>query len=359
MRLQLNRFDSLPALMGVWPYSVLRQVVFAALTAGLLLGPASVIAQDDEGDLSAAQSTLQNMSINRLLELAAGGDPEAAFTLGLRYTAGDGVEQDITQGARWMEQAARMGLAPAQHNLGVMHVTGKGMPKDSTAAAHWFTEAANQGLVAAQFALGALYSQGDGVPQDVAKSTQWVYKAAQQGLARAQYNMGARYELGHGVDASQELALAWYRKAADQGYERAIARLAELGAPAKVIDLRPSPATAPAMPPSRAATRPQHSTEGLRDSSWLAAQNPRHYTLQLSTQTSRKGAEHFIRSEGLGDQAAYFAAETNGKTLYSVIYGVFPSRRDAEAAISQLPQALQAAGPWVRHLGSIQKAMLP
>jgi len=80
---------------------------------------------------------------------ADGGDPEAQFSLGLKYANLNGGAQDYEQAARWYLKAAGQSHALAQFNLGVMSANGQGMPQDEAAALNWFNKAARQGDPAA------------------------------------------------------------------------------------------------------------------------------------------------------------------------------------------------------------------
>jgi hypothetical protein len=47
-----------------------------------------------------------------LRQAAAEGDARAQHAIALRYAQGQGMPQDLTEAARWLERAAGAGLAP-------------------------------------------------------------------------------------------------------------------------------------------------------------------------------------------------------------------------------------------------------
>ncbi len=90
-------------------------------------------------------------------QFAEQGDPEAQFSMGLRYDLGDGVERDPAIAARWFTQAAAKGIAGACLYLGMKYEFGVGVEQNKVAAVNWYEQAARQGQPQAAFLLGSLY----------------------------------------------------------------------------------------------------------------------------------------------------------------------------------------------------------
>ena len=118
---------------------------------------------------------------SELEKLAAGGEAEAQFALGVRYAHGKGVAQDYALAVRWLKEAARRGHAGAEDSLGVRYATGQGVPADEAEAVRWFRRAAERGYCVAQFNLGLAYVHGSGVPQDYQHAYAWFALSAAQG----------------------------------------------------------------------------------------------------------------------------------------------------------------------------------
>ncbi len=85
------------------------------------------------------------------------GFPSAQFILGTRYAAGNGVQQNHEEAARWYFKSANQGYADAQFALGLCFLHGRGVWEDHNEAIKWFCAAANQGLAPAHVCLGACY----------------------------------------------------------------------------------------------------------------------------------------------------------------------------------------------------------
>ncbi len=118
--------------------------------------------------------------------LATGGDAVAMFNIGVLYSQGLGVEQNLEEGVNWYRQSAIKGYAPAQFNLGVAFREGKGIRQSAERASQWFRSAAEQDHRHAQYNLASLYWIGEGVEKDREEAIAWFEKAAKAGDPRAQ-----------------------------------------------------------------------------------------------------------------------------------------------------------------------------
>lgn len=124
------------------------------------------------------------------LELGAQeGDPRCAYRLGSMLLAGEGVDQNSVEGARWMREAAEADLPVAQAYFGALYEIGEGVGKDLTAAAEWYRKAAEYGNPFGQAAFGAAAFYGVGVPEDSVEGYVWTKLAAKQGFAKAVSNL--------------------------------------------------------------------------------------------------------------------------------------------------------------------------
>jgi DamX protein len=134
---------------------------------------------------------------------------------------------------------------------------------------------------------------------------------------------------------------------------------------------QPKPATAPtasaAKPPAAAkptapatakVDKPAASapaTSAAPGADWYRAQTGSAFTVQILGSASESSAQAFVRANG--DQYRYFKKVFQGKPLYVVTYGSFPSRSAAQAAIKSLPAKVQAGKPWPKTFASIQQEM--
>ena len=123
--------------------------------------------------------------IDRVRDLAADGDVEAAFLMGTAYDESLGVEQDYHEAMRWYRKAAHRGHVLAVHNVGNMYRDGRGIEVDHARAAIWWLRAARAGDVIPALRLGEAYEAGRGVPLDAETARTWYEQAAAVGNATA------------------------------------------------------------------------------------------------------------------------------------------------------------------------------
>lgn len=94
-------------------------------------------------------------------------------------------------------------------------------------------------------------------------------------------------------------------------------------------------------------------TEGVRGNDWLARQDPSHFVLQLVGTRDAAAARGFVERHGLAGNGTWIATSHDGKPWYVVVYGAYPDRATARAAIETLPSALRARTPWPRTVASL------
>lgn len=159
----------------------------------------------------------------RLKTLAEQGDAEAAYALGQRLEAGEGIVQDLPGAFYWYEQAAQGGVEAAKQAWGELDDL-------ATPDADEMFARAITGDAYAMLELGDLYARGYHVPQDSRKAQHWRAQArdllvqeAQAGDVRAQWRLAL---LLRGED--DVLARDWLERAhalargKDDAYERTV-----------------------------------------------------------------------------------------------------------------------------------------
>ncbi|MBA4382671.1 MAG: sel1 repeat family protein [Sideroxydans sp.] len=148
--------------------------------------------------------------------LAAKGDAEAQFQLGVMYGSGMGVESNIDTAVQWYSKAAKQNHAKAAHVMSIAYRGGQGVKKDEAASLEWLKKAAELGAPRAQNTLGDRYFDGDGVAKDFAQALAWYQKAANQNDALGQRNIAYCHANGAGVPKDEVKAEEWYLKAVAQ-----------------------------------------------------------------------------------------------------------------------------------------------
>ena len=91
-----------------------------------------------------------------------------------------------------------------------------------------------------------------------------------------------------------------------------------------------------------------------KDTTWVKAQNPKHYTLQLIGGSNRKAALKFIKKHKLEKDATIVHSLRKGNNWYIVIYKSFKTTKAARQASKKLPASLKKIKPWTRSFSAIQ-----
>ncbi len=95
--------------------------------------------------------------------------------------------------------------------------------------------------------------------------------------------------------------------------------------------------------------------KGIHRESWLLAQNPSYYTIQLIGLQNEKSIYKFVKKYKLFNQVASYKTLYRKKDWYPLLYGVYPSRKEASSAMKKLPQEFRKLSPWIRSFSSIQQ----
>ena len=125
-------------------------------------------------------------------------------------------------------------------------------------------------------------------------------------------------------------------------------------APTPVPVAKPAPVPAP-KPVVKPVEKPVAVAKAAPGGSWYASQPASNYVVQIVGTSSEASAQNVAKE--LGGDARYFKKMLNGKPLYVVTYGNFPSHAAATAAIKNLPAKIQAGKPWPRTVASVQQEL--
>jgi localization factor PodJL len=175
--------------------------------------------------------------LDQLTALARSGDMKAERDLGLKYLAGDGVEANENEAARWLMRAAYRGEPTAEYWLGTLYARGQGVPEDAFQANHWYEAAAQKGNRRAMHSFAVAYFQGWGVEKNYAEAARWFRSASDLGFVDSQFNLAVLYERGAGIQQSLTEAYKWYAIAAKGGDKEAETRVAVLATQLAPADL--------------------------------------------------------------------------------------------------------------------------
>ncbi|MDH5394274.1 MAG: SPOR domain-containing protein [Gammaproteobacteria bacterium] len=96
---------------------------------------------------------------------------------------------------------------------------------------------------------------------------------------------------------------------------------------------------------------------GALPPAWLLKQPPERWSLQILGGHQPDTLLSFIRQHRLNKKVAYFRSRLANKDWHVILYGMYPSKAHAKAAIKTLPAFLQQQKPWPKDMKSVQAAI--
>lgn len=255
---------------------------------------------------------------------------------------------------RIWEPLAYQGYAKAQATVAWMFHSGKGVNKNMKRALAWYRVAADNDHAIAQNNLGVFYEQGIEVRKSYRMAAKWYKKAAEIGYPYAQYNLGVLYLEGKGVKKNKDEAIYWLQIASLQGVKQANELLEKLGQ-----HVAPKDTTHQAKPKKRyhGGPLPTDKLAETKDSSWVAAQNPEHYTLYLAGSYDLASLMSVAQSIPNQSKVNYYEVNFKGKSWFTLIYGEFESAQLAKKALRKLPDDIKKWSPLVRKFSEMQQTL--
>lgn len=221
-------------------------------------------------------------------------------------------------------------VAETNYAIGMLYWLGQGVQVDYLKASDWMRQAAELGHAGAQSKLGYLYTKGIAVPQNYEIAFEWFSKAARQGDIDGQYNLGIFYLNGWGTPADKTMAAQYLAAATTRGDTDAETILADL------------------LPRSQAESV-------LLPASWILAQDPDHYTIQVIGLRSMSALESLVSGyENLAPFAVY-TLQRDKQLLHLLVQGVYPDVAAARVARDKFPRAIQKPeAVWIRKFEKVQ-----
>ncbi len=92
---------------------------------------------------------------------------------------------------------------------------------------------------------------------------------------------------------------------------------------------------------------------------WLLAQRDDRWVIQVLGSRDPRDMARFAARHGVAADTATFTTTHQGQPWHVLVYGLYPSRDAARAAMAKLPAGLRQASPWMRTIASIRKAVAP
>jgi septal ring-binding cell division protein DamX len=97
----------------------------------------------------------------------------------------------------------------------------------------------------------------------------------------------------------------------------------------------------------------------IHSEKWLLSQESSFYTIQLMGARKKVLLFNFVEKNRLLEQneIAFYQTTFKDKPWLQLLYGVYATKKDAQAAADNLPPKIRKSSPWIRRLSSVQKAI--
>lgn len=170
------------------------------------------------------------------LTAANSGGFKAQYRLGMLYSTGGVLAQDLVKARHYLSLAAAHGDKDAAARLTTLTQPDRPLNAFEEAeilasngqhvkAAALYQRSADAGNLTAQTRLAWMYEAGRGVERDLAQAAKLFMAAAQAGHAEAQFAVAVMYRTGQGQPQDRAQSMLWLNKSAQQHYPAAVAAL--------------------------------------------------------------------------------------------------------------------------------------
>ena len=158
-----------------------------------------------------------------------GGNAAACTDLGLLYSQGRGVTQDLTRAGVLYRRACDAGNAPGCTYLGNMYNNGTGVAQNFVQARALYERGCSGGNVIGCNNLGFMFEHGTGGPMDLAQARTLYLRACDGGDMVSCSNLGLFFQNGRGgAPTDYQQARTLYQRACDGGAPRGCTNLGVL-----------------------------------------------------------------------------------------------------------------------------------
>ena len=100
-------------------------------------------------------------------------------------------------------------------------------------------------------------------------------------------------------------------------------------------------------------------TRIIHGEKWLLSQVSSYYTIQLMGARKEALLFNFVERNQLLEQneIAFYQSTFEDKVWFQLLYGVYVTKKDAQAAADNLPLKIRKSSPWIRRLSAVKKTI--
>lgn len=107
--------------------------------------------------------------------------------------------------------------------------------------------------------------------------------------------------------------------------------------------------------PSSTVSSEEILDQNIKGADWLSSQNSNSYTLQILGTHELINLQNFIKQYSHITELAMFKTTYRNKDWYVLVYGIYSTRTEAQAALTQMPEVFKNTKPWIRSIASVQE----
>lgn len=201
----------------------MRRIVILAAVAIVVAALPGGARAADEAAWQAFLAANYSQALASFLPAAQAGDADAQYAIGVMYSQGKGVPEDLAEAVRWYRLAAERGHDKAAFNLGFLLFQGYAdragnEHQDAAEALKWLAISGERGNAMAQALVGEMYLEGRGVPADPVTAFAWLHRAAEGGVPHAQFLAAQMMARGNGTTKDNAGAYRYLYRLAQAGY---------------------------------------------------------------------------------------------------------------------------------------------
>ena len=164
-------------------------------------------------------------AVQKIRDLAEGGDPCATFHMGKICSLGIGTMRDVHKAVDWYRKAMALGEARAFANMGWFYQDATGVERDMDKAFELLSKAADEGVLSAKTAVGTLQLKGKGCEKDVDAGLKKIEEAFAAGYMNAGNHLADLYAEGALLPKDAAKSHYWLQKVAEAGDDKSMAML--------------------------------------------------------------------------------------------------------------------------------------
>ncbi|MCF6281054.1 MAG: SPOR domain-containing protein [Candidatus Polarisedimenticolaceae bacterium] len=250
------------------------------------------------------------------------------------------LKSEYIKAVHLFEPLAIRGYSQAQYTLGYLYYYGLGISQNSEVGKRWISSAAAKGDPLAIEAL-ALISKETLATEKA--ETETVEDEAPTTGHEATEEPPIKVEATEPVIISEPVAISMpTSKSAADASTPTSKPLEVIASTHKPLEVSPTLVTEPQ---TKTVPAQQH---------WILEQPASNYTIQLVSLSNEAAAITFLDESGLSKPTHIFHYQSQGSARYGIIHGRFATYTEAKEALTNLPEVLAKASPWIRNFSTIQ-----